>query len=498
MKKFRSAISALLAILLLSVTALTLSSCGLSGTKKDAFGIRRSKDAWLSECLLLSEEPDSFYDLFGEEGESGLLTKEAVKNSGKVNASGSNYFVCLWYGKASTAAPETYLKFTLVNETGVYYDDACVKITNETYVDGTKCFNGFSVPEDQRIHVSAESDIIQGGFILEFSFVDGMEGELYVDCYVKSKDEVTERYESEGLALKVSKSEIAVNADLSNITVGYLTKDAYNEGDFTDDLMSAEPPFDVSSVVYMVVSFDVTPTKSNEGGHTMGVMLHVSDRFTVFSNIEDVPTNKISQTPKGKEMYQYAVYSVPAVKGETKDVRMIFELVGTGNGGVSMGLYFLGAPTVALGNNAPIKVLENRYVSGCSLELTLSMDRTHYIVAGVVSDSITTIEIPDAMDDGIPVTTIKAGAFSNLTQITEVIIGDNVTEISAGAFSGCIALKQVHIGKGVTSIGADAFAYTNITEITYSGTREEWEQITKEQGWNGNVSLPTVRYSTSG
>jgi hypothetical protein len=47
----------------------------------------------------------------------------------------------------------------------------------------------------------------------------------------------------------------------------------------------------------------------------------------------------------------------------------------------------------------------------------------------------------------------------------------------------------VTIGSGVTSIGNYAFCgCTNLTDIIYQGTMEEWNKIGKASRWNDNIS----------
>ena len=59
------------------------------------------------------------------------------------------------------------------------------------------------------------------------------------------------------------------------------------------------------------------------------------------------------------------------------------------------------------------------------------------------------------------ITTIVGLSFSNCTNLTKVIIGDNVTTIDGanaqGAFQQCTSLQVADLGTGITSIGTDTF-----------------------------------------
>jgi hypothetical protein len=78
------------------------------------------------------------------------------------------------------------------------------------------------------------------------------------------------------------------------------------------------------------------------------------------------------------------------------------------------------------------------------------------------------VTIPAAID-GMPVTTIGSGAFSNCTAVTGVTIPSTVTGIGDGAFFGC-GLTSVTIPDSVTRIGRHAFTGSSLTGITIPGS----------------------------
>ena len=65
--------------------------------------------------------------------------------------------------------------------------------------------------------------------------------------------------------------------------------------------------------------------------------------------------------------------------------------------------------------------------------------------------------IPASMD-GLPVTTIGEGAFSNCTALTSLSIPDSVTTIGNSAFYGCTGLTSLTLPSSVAAIGDSAFA----------------------------------------
>ena len=69
-------------------------------------------------------------------------------------------------------------------------------------------------------------------------------------------------------------------------------------------------------------------------------------------------------------------------------------------------------------------------------------------------------------------------AFSGCTGLTTIIIPDNVTTIGKRAFNNCSNLTTVIIGKGVTSIPEGVFANcTRLRSVYYTGTKEQWVAI---------------------
>lgn len=61
--------------------------------------------------------------------------------------------------------------------------------------------------------------------------------------------------------------------------------------------------------------------------------------------------------------------------------------------------------------------------------------------------------------------------------VTDLVIPDGVTSIGNYAFSDCDGLTSVTIPDSVTSIGYYAFSDCGDVEISFSGTKEEWNNI---------------------
>ncbi|MFA6948270.1 MAG: leucine-rich repeat domain-containing protein, partial [Eubacteriales bacterium] len=84
----------------------------------------------------------------------------------------------------------------------------------------------------------------------------------------------------------------------------------------------------------------------------------------------------------------------------------------------------------------------------------ISDDEKSIAVVGYRGDSGEMI-IPDSIG-GIPVTSITASAFVNLS-ITSAVIADSVSEIDEDAFANCAELRSVVLPSGLTVISAGTF-----------------------------------------
>ena len=121
--------------------------------------------------------------------------------------------------------------------------------------------------------------------------------------------------------------------------------------------------------------------------------------------------------------------------------------------------------TVNFGNN--VSIIQNSAFENCSALEVISLPssiRTVSKNAFLQCDSLLTVSFPDA-----PLT-----------------IGDY-------ALSKCTSLSNVTMGKSISSIGYNAFSNdSSLVSITYLGTMEDWESVTKGGYWYDKSSLRTV------
>ena len=78
----------------------------------------------------------------------------------------------------------------------------------------------------------------------------------------------------------------------------------------------------------------------------------------------------------------------------------------------------------------------------------------------------------------VPVTMIKAGAFSSNKNVTDILLPSNIGEIPQGAFAGCKNLKNITLPKSIKRIEEKTFeGCASLENVYYEGSPEEWDQI---------------------
>lgn len=97
-------------------------------------------------------------------------------------------------------------------------------------------------------------------------------------------------------------------------------------------------------------------------------------------------------------------------------------------------------------------------------------------------ESLETVHIP------LCVTELGHMASFRCTSLKSIDIPDSVTIIGFEAFDGCASLASVSIPASVAEIGMYAFSgCTSLEEVRYTGTKEEWAAVKKEENWKAGV-----------
>ena len=78
--------------------------------------------------------------------------------------------------------------------------------------------------------------------------------------------------------------------------------------------------------------------------------------------------------------------------------------------------------------------------------------------------------------------------FYRCSNLSTVVLGENLNTIKEFAFAKCPSLQQISIPKSVLSIGEGIFAdCTALNTIYYGGTLDDWEKIDKHDDWDADT-----------
>ena len=131
--------------------------------------------------------------------------------------------------------------------------------------------------------------------------------------------------------------------------------------------------------------------------------------------------------------------------------------------------------------------------SGCgSLSSITIPDSVTWIYNDAFSNcsSLTTVAIPGSVTDW------GQSMFYSCTNLTSASLGDGVTYIGGTMFMHCNRLTTVIIPKSVTYIDEMAFYYcSSLSDIYFTGSEVEWDNITKGQDWDKYAGAYTVHFN---
>lgn len=78
----------------------------------------------------------------------------------------------------------------------------------------------------------------------------------------------------------------------------------------------------------------------------------------------------------------------------------------------------------------------------------------------------------------VPVVAFSHQAFSEKSNITDIILPNSIERFPKGAFEGCTGLKRITVSRKVKIIKEGTFAgCKRLEDVYYEGTMEEWNRI---------------------
>jgi hypothetical protein len=140
---------------------------------------------------------------------------------------------------------------------------------------------------------------------------------------------------------------------------------------------------------------------------------------------------------------------------------------------------------------------------------TTSTTTFYYVTTGgtIIPDTAFTgfVVISNTYSQGMGTLVVRGNvtylgtAFQNKRNLEGIILPDSVLKIDIVSFYNCEKLSSVTINSGVTEIEQDAFSgCADLYELTYLGTKAQWNAISKSRWWNDNAPNLYVVHCTDG
>lgn len=101
--------------------------------------------------------------------------------------------------------------------------------------------------------------------------------------------------------------------------------------------------------------------------------------------------------------------------------------------------------------------------------------------------ALTSITLSSSLTD------LGNNVFVDCIGLASIVIPNGVAKIEDNAFDGCSALTSITIPSSVTEIGEEVFHMCGgLRDITFEGTKQQWEAIEKGENWDVNTRSYTV------
>lgn len=479
-----------------------------------AYGVDLPSDCWVTDCILLSEEPE-LEKLLGTGGESGLLSDYAIKNDGKGlgDYSGDyfdpgylDYLVCLFYWDADNIdlTLDTYLKFTLVTDTQVLYDWQCVDVREHSVrildADLEASVEMGRIANRLAISGTTGDSYTLGALVIPFQVEQA--GTLYVDLRLEyagphtfSKTYIDSTAVAEVGLENTSKTRVSVE----NMTINYLTEESYQNGNYSEaDLMSA-PSMDAADICYMVLDAEIKTHADNNGQQSINLLAYVPEATFMDATIESTPTGRTEEAVVDGVTSIRANYTIPATADSVKKIRMVLKLESRCDCITDVNIFLVGDEgTITMGKN---HVTAQMVAGTPTIRCELSADGTYYTVTGLWKHRIEELIIPDTYM-GLPVTYVDIQTCITLPfpndppyidnyhsfywssnysdsiyfyylidnpYITSLYIGKNVVNCDLSQFKLCKSLEKIVIAGHAWAVENSYNFWPKLQELEYHG-----------------------------
>lgn len=236
------------------------------------------------------------------------------------------------------------------------------------------------------------------------------------------------------------------------------------------------------------------PYTMGADGLTLAANTLIKDAFQIINGVSGAGKYSWRRLNANGELVDYVVSnnhtSYPIINGE-QDGYYYEVLIDSLEPGVYDGIYF--TPWDDEVTYSGITMEMDRIVDANSLDMTgdlvisKSQDVAHILDdAFEYCSDLTSVIIPDNIG------TIGRGAFQECTRLKYVRLGNGISEINPFTFCACTSLETIVIGANVTSIHDAAFSECpNLKYVKYRGSKTQWNNI--EIGASDNYALENAK-----
>ncbi len=95
--------------------------------------------------------------------------------------------------------------------------------------------------------------------------------------------------------------------------------------------------------------------------------------------------------------------------------------------------------------------------------------------------NLSSVSLPEKL------TSIGDRAFEDCYRLSNIVLPESLVSIGEWAFQYCFNLGSIYIPVRVGTIYRDTFDYTNLKDVYYGGTKEQWKNINIDRWYSGDI-----------
>ncbi len=489
-----------------AIVVLTLVALGAVALVGCSFGGGSSKGSTSNQCYIIKS--DDFYDfqtnMLSTDEEDGKKKKDGeeyeVPDVSEMTIGETYYVVC--FTKASTS-DDSNLEFK-GGEIILRTEDSEINIFDAVEVKDTGDFS--SGGSGAGVVLEEEDGSMATYKVTPYADSSEAKFAVYLEIEVKTEFNLSAEYYA-GATVKKNTYGVASRAhanasayypkkiNLSDLSISYLTSDAYGDGRYDTANLVSSLDMKVGREYFMVITAKVKSLLTESNNETINLNVNVSPLSVVDGTLEEAGSGQFNETKTDTEKNISVSFKIPEPEEGDKAISFIIKLTPVSLGSPNVKISFSATEISILGNqNKTEKTLlingEEKTSEG--FEYTLSSDKSYYILTDLGAAKGSIFLIP-ATYDGKPVKEIADRAFSGLKNIKSIEISEGIERIGSYAFQNCTGLLTVQF-PSTAALGS--YVLSGCTAVTTLTANLGGGQLKALFG-SSNTSVPTALKSVT-